>query len=385
MNPFEHLTPTRIVFGAGSFERAGECAAELGAHALVVCGRGAMRRTGVLDRLTAQLHRRGLAVSVFDGVSPDPKSTEVDAALALLRKRSCDHLIGLGGGSALDAAKAASVAVERDSVAEIVGATLPPNPRSLPVLAIPTTAGSGAEVTKGAIVTDVERSLKSGIRGPDVFPAIALVDPELSATMPPAVAAETGFDALTHAVETYVARRASPLTEPMSEQAVRLLGASLSGLAEAPPDPGRRARLAYAALLGGLTVANASTCLPHRLQQAMGAVPRLQVSHGRGLAALYPAWYERAQPFATAKFERLGELLGGEGFGPTLEHLRSELGLGAGLAELGFTAADLDACLAAVGGNVDNDPIEGVGPALMRAIYEDSKGRTTREANASTG
>jgi alcohol dehydrogenase class IV len=373
VKPFEYLTPTRIVFGAGSLDRAGECARELGGQALIVCGRGAMRSSGVLDRLTALLRERGLAVSVFDGVSPDPKASEVDAALALARQRSCDLLVGLGGGSALDAAKAASVAFDRDSVAELVGKTLPRSPRALPVLAIPTTAGSGAEVTRGAIVTDTERGLKSGIRGDDVFPRIALVDPELTATVPPPVAAETGFDALTHAVETYVARKASPLSEALSEDAARRLGEALPRLAAGRPDAATRAQLSYAALLGGLTVATASTCLPHRLQQAMGSVPRLPVSHGRGLAAVYPAWIERAYPYAPARFDRLGALLGAEGFASAIERLLAELELDDDLGRLGFGEADIEACMGGISGNVDNDPIDGIEPALLREIYEDSR------------
>ncbi|HET8956371.1 MAG TPA: iron-containing alcohol dehydrogenase [Solirubrobacterales bacterium] len=378
---FEYLSPTRVVFGIGSLEEAGTQARRLGDRALIICGHGAMRRHGVLDRVTALLEERGLSVSVYDGVSPDPKSDEVDAALALARQHGCDMLVGLGGGSALDAAKAASVAVDRDSVAELIGETLAPNPSSLPVLAIPTTAGSGAEVTKGAIVTDVERSFKSGIRGEDVFPRVAIVDPELSATMPPAVAAETGFDALTHAVETYVARRANPFTEAMSENAARLLGPGLSALAASPADAELRARLSYAALLGGFTVAAASTCLPHRLQQAMGAARNFPLSHGRGLAVLYPAWLERAYPYAQAKFDRLGELLGEGDVRAALERILAELELDVGLAELGFSSTDLDACMEAISGNVDNDPIDGIEPPLMRAIYEDSRQPNLERAN----
>jgi alcohol dehydrogenase/1,3-propanediol dehydrogenase len=370
---FEYRNPTQVVFGSGSVEEVGTWARRLGNRALIVCGRSAMREYGVLDRVTALLKAAGLSVSIHDGVSPDPRSDEVDAALALARQRRCNLFVGLGGGSALDAAKAASVAVGRDSVAELIGKTLPPDPSSLPVLAIPTTAGSGAEVTKGAIVTDVERSYKSGIRGEDVFPSVAVVDPELSATMPPAVAAETAFDALTHAIETYVARLANPLTEAVSESAARLLGPGLAALASEPPDAELRARLSYAALLGGLTVASASTCLPHRLQQAMGAVPDLALSHGRGLAALYPAWLERAYPSSQPKFDRLGQLLGEGDVHASVERILEELELGTSLAELGFTEADVDACLEAISGNVDNDPIDGIDAPLMRAIYEASR------------
>ncbi len=368
---FEHLTPTRIVFGSGSIERAGGLARELGDHALVVCGRKAMRSHGILDRLIGLLRADGLAVSVYDGVSPDPKSVEVDGAVAFVRRRTCDLLVGLGGGSAMDAAKAASVAFGYDSVAEIIGRTLPPTPDSLPVLAIPTTAGSGAEVTRGAIVTDVERGLKSGVRGEGLFPRIALVDPDLTATMPPRVAAETAFDALSHAIETYVARRATPISETLSEAAARLLGGDLPALALGQVDADRRARLSYAALLGGLNVATASTCLPHRLQQAMGSIDRISLSHARGLAALYPAWLKRAYPYSAAKFDRIGRLLGDDSILSATERILAELELSASSAEIELSKGDVEMCLEAVSGNVGNDPIDDVQPSLMRAIYED--------------
>lgn len=211
-SPFELLAPTRIVFGRGTLVQVGGHARAHGTRALVVCGQSAMRRHGVLDRLLGSLRAAGVESVVHDDISADPKSDEVDLALATLRRRSCQVVVGLGGGSALDAAKALGVAADYESVREIIGVTLPPSPRAVPVLAVPTTAGSGAEVTRGAIVTDVVRHFKSGIRGDDVFPRVAIIDPSLVATMPPAVAAETGFDALTHAIETYVARKASPLT-----------------------------------------------------------------------------------------------------------------------------------------------------------------------------
>lgn len=369
---FEHLTPTRIIFGSSSVDRAGDLAGQLGSHALLVCGQRAMRAYGVLDRVSMRLKAEGLMVTVYDGVSSDPRSDEVDEVVGISRERSCDVLVGLGGGSALDAAKAASVAMDCESVSEIVGKTLAPADSSLPVLAIPTTAGSGAEVTKGAIITDVERSFKSGIRGEDVFPRIAIIDPDLTATMPPEVAAETAFDALTHAIEPYVARKANPLSEVMSETATRLLGRQLPHVASGELDPEQRAALSFAALLGGLTVATASTCLPHRLQQAMGAVPNLNLSHGRGLAAVYRAWLEHAYPYAFTKFDHLGKLLGDEDIHTAIERIQTELDLTARLGDLDFGEAEIDSCMNGISGNVDNDPIDEIEPSLMRAIYDAS-------------
>jgi alcohol dehydrogenase class IV len=331
-----------------------------------------MRRHGVLDRLLDSLRAADVRATVYDQVSPDPKSDEVDAALELATRDSCRSVIGLGGGSALDAAKAVAVAVGHESVRELIGQTLEPSSSSLPVIAIPTTAGSGAEVTKGSIITDSVRNFKSGIRGDDVFPAVALVDPELTETMPAPVAAETGFDALTHAIEGYVARRAGPISQVLSETAVTLIAANLRDAANGAVDPEVRDRMSLAAVYGGLNVATASTCLPHRLQQAMGSVTRVHVPHGRGLATLYPAWLRRAFPSAPDRFDRLAELLGASSIDEGVGELRESLGLDKSLGDWGYTSEDIGTFMDNVSGNVDNDPIDGIDRDLMRAIYEDS-------------
>jgi alcohol dehydrogenase class IV len=376
---FDHdLTPTTIVFGRGRLAELPTVAAEVlngrAPCALVVCGRTAMRTLGVLDRVTELLESAGIEAVVHDAISANPRSDEVDAGIAVLRARGAGVVIGLGGGSALDAAKAVAVGAGYSKVSEIIGRTLPASPDTLPMIAIPTTAGSGSEITKGAIITDVTRDFRSGIRGPDLFPRAAIVDPELVATMPRAVAAETAFDALTHAVESHVARRANPINDPLAVRAVELINRHSHHLA---PDaaglvpPAAWDDLCLAALLGGLNVATASTCLPHRLQQAMGSVPRVSVSHGRGLATVYPAWLRHAHPFASARFDEVTEPLG-EGAVAALERTIDRLGVRTSMSGLGFAESDVDALVAGVNGNLDNDPIDAVDGELLRALYRQS-------------
>jgi alcohol dehydrogenase class IV len=221
-------------------------------------------------------------------------------------------------------------------------------------------------------VTDVVRRLKSGIRGDPVFPRAALIDPSLTDTLPPPVAAETGFDALTHAVEGYVARRANPISRTLSEKAIVLIGDHVRHAAGAEPDAETRDAMCLAALLGGLNVAAASTCLPHRLQQAMGSADHVGVPHGRGLAAVYPAWLRRAYPYAEAQFDRVASLLGSRDIHDAIGDLISALEMDAGLREWGFDEADLDTFMSGISGNVGNDPIDGIDESLMRGIYVDS-------------
>ncbi|MEU0397267.1 iron-containing alcohol dehydrogenase [Streptomyces sp. NPDC006208] len=364
--------PTRVVFGRGTLDRLGALAAPLGGHALLVCGRTAMRRHGHLDRAQALLRAAGVAVTVFDRVSANPRSDEVDDALALARVHSCDLVIGLGGGSAIDAAKAVAVAVGADTVRDLIGHTLPASAPALPVVAVPTTAGSGSEVTKGAIVTDVVRRFKSGIRGDAVAPRVAVVDPDLTENLPTTVAVESGFDALAHAVEGAVARRATEQSRAYSRRALALVRDNLPPVARGEASPQVRENLALAALLGGVNVATVSTCLPHRLQQAMGSVSRIELSHGRGLALLYPAWLRSAYPYASEAFDAVADALGHRDAADAIGALAEKTGLGGSLADRGFTERDIETCLAGISGNLDNDPHPQIDSGLLRGIYRDS-------------
>ncbi|GAA1329965.1 iron-containing alcohol dehydrogenase [Saccharothrix algeriensis] len=365
-------TPTAVVFGAGRFAELGGHAARYGGRALLVCGRTAARRHGLLAAASAELERAGLAVAVSDNISPEPLASEVDAAVGVAARARCDVVVALGGGSAIDAGKAVAVGLRVGPVGPLVGTTLPAVEDALPVIAVPTVTGSGAEVTKGAIVTDDDRALKSGIRGDSLFPRVAIIDPELTRTVPAPVVAASAFDALTHAVEGYVARKANPVTRALAVRALDILGSRLPRLAAGADDPALRADLALAALLGGINVANASTCLPHRLQQAMGSVPRVTISHGRGLAAVYPAWLRHAQPHAEGAFATVAQALGADDAVTAVTRLLDTTGVGAPLRSHGFRATDVDALVGGVTGDTGNDPVPDIDVDLIRTLYQES-------------
>ncbi|ATE54748.1 iron-containing alcohol dehydrogenase [Actinosynnema pretiosum] len=371
---FDFHLPTAIHFGRGRLADLGALTGPLGRAALVVCGRSSARRTGVLDAALASLSAAGVRTAVFDRVSPDPRASEVDEAVALARAEGSDVVVGLGGGSALDAAKAVAVGLRHGPCGPLVGRTLEPVADPVPVVAVPTTAGSGAEVTKGAIITDTGRDLKAGIRGADLFPRVALVDPRALTPLPPEVAAESGFDALAHAIEGYVARKSSPLTRLHALEALRVLGTALPAFTAGDRSEPVLDSLALAALHGGVSVANASTCLPHRVQQAMGAVPGVRISHGRGLAAVYPAWLARAHPHARERLDHVAELLGGPDVRSAVLGLMSAIGVHAPLKAHGFTEEDLVVVAGSVVGNVDNDPIPDAGDELVREVLAESFG-----------
>ncbi|WP_031174019.1 iron-containing alcohol dehydrogenase [Streptomyces durhamensis] len=369
---FDFHIPTRIVFGRGRLEELGTHTRAWSDHALIVCGRSAMRTAGVLTRVQSILSAAGVKAEVCDRISANPRSDEVDAAIRQARRFGARVVVALGGGSALDAAKAVAVGIGHESVAGLVGRTLEPSPDSLPVIAVPTTAGSGAEVTKGAIITDVVRGLKSGIRGDDLFPKVAIVDPALTDILPRRVALDSGFDAMAHAVEGFLARRSGEMNKALSERAVELLAPALRRVAAGDTSAEVRDTMAFGSLLGGINVATASTCLPHRLQQAIGTAERVGPSHGSGLAMLYPAWLESVEHVAGDDATAIARFLGATDLRLAMQCLLQDIGLTQRLSDYGYVADDVHGFTDRVSGNLDNDPHPEITAELITTIYTSS-------------
>ncbi|MEU2899626.1 iron-containing alcohol dehydrogenase [Streptomyces sp. NPDC006967] len=367
---FDFHTPTRIVFGRGRLDELGDHTRPWGRTALIVCGHTSARTTGVLTRALNSLAAAQVTAHVLDGIPPSPQSADVDAAAEAARAAGADVIIGIGGGSALDAAKAVAVSIAHGPSGPLIGTTLPPHPGCLPIITVPTTAGSGAEVTKGAIITDTVRGVKAGIRGDDLYPKTAVIDPALTDTQPPRVAIASGFDALAHAIEGLAARRSSPLTEAVAAQALQLLPDTLHRLAAGDTTRTTRDRMAYGALLGGLLVATASTCLPHRMQQAMGTPDRPGPSHGQGLALLYPAWLTSLEQTAPQAAARISDALGTDCARATVTQLLATIGLHSSLSAVGYHHDDIPGFTARITGNTDNDPHPNPSITLIATIYE---------------
>ena len=288
---FNFFSPTNIFFGSRIFSNTSKITNKIGKYPMVVCGRYSMKKFKYLEKLEKQFKKDGKKIFIYDNISPDAKSNEVNDAVSILkRKKKIDFVIGLGGGSAIDAAKAIAVGKNLASIENLIGKTITSKGKYLPIVAIPTTSGTGSEVSKGAIITDVKKNFKSGIRGDCLFPKIAIIDPIFSLTLPKDVLAETGFDAFTHLLESYLAKKSNKLTESFSEIGIPLVMKYLPKSLKNYKDLKTKEYVSYAALLGGINVANASTCLPHRLQQAMGSVKEVSHPHARGLACVYPSW-----------------------------------------------------------------------------------------------
>ncbi len=278
-----------VVFGRGTLDRIGGIAAGLGSRAMVVRGGRHLDASRTLARLEALLGDAGVHPS-FHTIRGEPDVEAVDAAAAAARGAGCDLVIGIGGGSALDAAKAVAGLLTNGGGAldymEVVGRGRTIERPAAPLVAVPTTAGTGTEVTRNAVVTCRDRSFKASMRSPHLVPAVALVDPALTDFMPRRVTAATGLDALTQLVEAHVTRGANPITDALSLQGIALASRSLVRACDGGDDRQARDDMALAALLSGLCLANAGLGAVHGFAAPLGAA--FPVPHGVACAALLP-------------------------------------------------------------------------------------------------
>jgi len=300
--------PTRITTGVGCFDQLGESARCYGEKALLVCGGRAMRRSGTLDRAQALLESEGIAAVIYDQVRGEPTLDIVEEGIALARTKGCQVIIGLGGGSAMDVAKAiAGLLPLGGQVADYHQGKEIEGP-GLPFIAIPTTAGTGAEVTKNAVLTDPTRGIKASIRDDTWFARVALVDPELTLLLPPSITASTGGDALCQAIEAYVSIGAMPVTDALAMEAIRLLGRSLVEAFQDGQDIGARSGTLYGSLLAGMALANARLGGVHGMAHPLGY--RYHIPHGTICGLLLPYVMQYNLAYASAKYARVAALLG---------------------------------------------------------------------------
>lgn len=278
---FEFATAGRIVFGPGTVRELPGIALSYGRRAMVVTGKDRIRRAGII----ADLEAAGLNCTIF-GVAGEPAVDLVREGAAAFRAAACELVIAVGGGSAIDAGKAiAALAANPGDVLdylEIVGRghALPAAP--LPYVAVPTTAGTGSEVTRNAVLGSPEHRVKASLRSPLMLPRVALVDPELTAGLPQGVAVSTGLDALTQLIEPYVSNRANPMTDAICLDGLRHAGRCLERLGSAEA----RAGMSYASLLGGLALANAGLGVVHGFAAPIGGM--FEAPHGAICAAVLP-------------------------------------------------------------------------------------------------
>jgi alcohol dehydrogenase class IV len=353
---FEFATADRIIVGPGTVQEVGDLAAEMGARAFVVTGSTTARAAPALDALRGA----GMAATTF-AVTHEPTTELVREGVEAARAAGCDVVVGVGGGSVIDAAKAIAALITNGGVPldylEVIGRGEPITKRSAPTIAVPTTAGTGAEVTRNAVLASPEHHVKVSLRSPLILPHVAVVDPELTRSMPPAVTASTGLDALTQVLEPYVSHLANPLTDTLCREGLMRASQGLRRAYEDGDDAEAREHMALTSLLGGLALANAKLGAVHGFAGVLGGM--YEAPHGVICGRLLPIVIDvnlkalRARNpdnRALARYDEIAVILTGDPVAEAeagarwVEALCGDLHV-PGLAEYGVTAEDFPAII----------------------------------------
>lgn len=312
-NPvFSLHIPTRLLFGCGEIKNL---ATEKlpGKKALIVISAGtSMKKYGYLDKVIELLKDNDTEAVVFDKILPNPIKGHVMEAAALCRAEQCDFVIGLGGGSSIDSAKAIAVMAcnEGDYWDYVIGGSGKGRPaaKALPIIAIPTTAGTGTEADPWTVITNEEKQEKIGFGNQHTFPALSIVDPELMVSIPPHLTAYQGFDAFFHAAEGFLANCATPISDLYALEAIRLLYKYLPVAVKDGKNLKARAKVAWASTLAGLVESTSSCTSEHSLEHAMSAYyPALP--HGAGLIAISEAYFETFRNDCMKRYMKMAEIM----------------------------------------------------------------------------
>ena len=302
----EFFIPKKILSGDGALDSLSELVGDCGKKALIVTGKN-VRKLPCFTALCDMLTQSSVDFAVFDGITGEPDDIMIESGAKLYRKEGCDFLIAIGGGSPIDSMKAIAVNVSGekgicDYYGEVIDLKLPK------MIAIPTTAGTGSEATQFTVITDTKRDIKMLLKGAALVPDIAVVDGTLGVSAPKTVTANTGLDALTHAVEAYTSRRAQPLTDSVCISAVKRLFKYLPKAYENGNDLTARNETAIAALEAGIAINNSSVTIVHGMSRPIGAL--YHVPHGLSNAMLLYKCMSFAKDGAVSRFAELARAIG---------------------------------------------------------------------------
>jgi len=305
---FQLVAMPHILFGTGAIEQVGEWCARLGSRALLVTGRGSLRRSGWLDEIVSNLSDHGVAATVFEGAEPEPSVNTVQVGRSRLWETGCDVVIAVGGGSSLDVGKAiGALAGESGEAAEYHRGRQISEP-GVPIIAVPTTSGTGSEVTPNAVLIDRERGVKASLRGDGIIAKVAIVDPQLTLTLPPAATAFAAIDAFTQALEGFTSIGANLVTDKFAAEAlVHLAGAIRTAYTDGS-DLAAREHMSLGSLLAGIGFASSRLGLVHGLAHPIGIVSGQP--HGRVCGLLLPYVIDFNLEVAQSKYAQTARLVG---------------------------------------------------------------------------
>ncbi|MDR3562304.1 MAG: iron-containing alcohol dehydrogenase [Negativicutes bacterium] len=349
MVEFDFYNPVHFIFGRGKLAKIGSLTRQYGKKVLIVTS-GSTARTGVLAKVIGYAKEAGLEYAVFDKVTANPLTTTVYAGAKVACDEHCDVVIGIGGGSAMDAAKAIAFMARNsgDITAYMDGA---PGAGALPIILVATTAGTGSEGNMGAVVTDQATNDKRPLKTQYIYPKASIIDPELFRTLSKRQIAGPGLDALYHSIESYIGNRCNPVTEMIALQAITLLARHLPAVYDDADDIAAWEKVALASTLSGVVIGFSGTCLPHGLEHPVSGL--FNVAHGEGLAAVFLQVMEFAHRNAPERFAAIARAMGVNTGGMSPEEaaaasieavakLMERMNMTPKLRDLGVTKEDLD-------------------------------------------
>ncbi len=347
---FDFSIPVRVHFETGGARKIGSAIKAIGGSNVLITTDKGVAGAGLLEPITKCLEKEGLVYSVFDEVEANPSTETVDKGYGLLKERGCDVIVGIGGGSPIDAAKAVAILTANPGpLAQYEGPDKLPNP-VVPVIAIPTTAGTGSEINGSTVLTDRARKYKMSIRSPYLVPKLALLDPALLCSLPPKVVAPTGMDALVHAIESYISRGSSPASEGLALEAIRLVAQNLRAFYADPSNIEAASNMLMASAMACMSFSNARLGVIHGIAHVLGG--RYNIAHGVACAILLPHAMEFCLIGAIDKFARVAEAMGVSTAGMTkmqmaqasvvaVRELMKDIDMPENLAQLGVKENDL--------------------------------------------
>lgn len=340
MKQFKLECSPKIFAGENSFEKLGEVAKELGGScAFVVIDRFLSEKTDIKKKTLCLLENNNIKAVIYDRITSEPTTDTGNECVSIAKESGCDITIGIGGGSALDTAKAVAGLLKNPGLIEDYQGIDKLKCQSVPKIMVPTTAGTGSEVTFTAVFIRAKEKKKGGINSRYLYPEAAILDPLLTLTLPPNITASTGMDAFCHAIESYISKKANFITRPISMEAMKLIWKNLPVAFENGKDIQAREKMLYASFLAGLGLANAGVTAVHSLSYPLGGL--FGIPHGTANAVLLPYVVESILPHKKDLIEEIAHGISGtkaEEFMMKLKEFEKFLGIPQNLSQLGIPA-----------------------------------------------
>ena len=358
---FNYNLPVNLLFGRGRSEEIGKEVAKYGNKVLIVTGKRSTKKSGLLDKVKDLLSEEKIQYEIFDKVEQNPLTTTVYKGANIIKETGCNVVLGIGGGSILDAAKSIAFMAKNPGDLSDYIFGIKQGIEALPLVLVPTTCGTGSEGNCFSVITNPETKDKKSLRTNLIIAKSSIIDPKLMMTMPKKIIASVGFDALCHNMEAYLSTIGQPLTDMQSYYGIKLLAENLTKVYDDPEDLEAFENVTLASTLGGMVIGIAGVVAPHGMEHPVSGL--YDVVHGRGLAALTPEIIDKSWRYDSKKFSDISKLLGGTGAEDCADSIREllrKINLNVKLGELGVLEKDVDwmaeNCMKVSRPSIDNHP-----------------------------